>query len=103
MLNVVYLFCVNVCVMTVAKLKCKCHGEYQPREKLIATPKGKFCSYALAIEWANEQTKKRIKQENKKIKKVRAKEIRVNKKAITELNRRTLSWQHKQRKKYLIS
>lgn len=56
--------------MSVAKLKCKCHGEYQPREKLVKTPKGNFCSYALAIEWANEQTSKRIKRENNKIKQV---------------------------------
>ena len=56
--------------MPVAKLKCKCHGEYQPRENLITTPKGKFCSYALAIEWANEQTSKRIRRENNKIKQV---------------------------------
>lgn len=60
--------------MPVAKLKCKCHGEYQPRENLITTPKGKFCSYALMIEWANEQTSKRIKRENNKLKQATAKE-----------------------------
>lgn len=59
--------------MPVAKLKCKCHGEYQPRENLIKTPKGKFCSYALAIEWANKQTSKRIKRENNKAKQVAVK------------------------------
>ena len=82
--------------MPVAKLKCKCHDEYQPREKLIKTPKGNFCSYPDVIKWANEQTSKRIKRENNKAKQVRAKKIRVNKKAVKELNRKTLSWQHKQ-------
>ena len=61
-------------IMAVAKLKCKCHGEYQPREKLITTPKGKFCSCSLAIEWANEQTSKRIKREINKAKQVVVKE-----------------------------
>tara|TARA_R110000822_G_scaffold254332_3_gene380643 strand:+ start:7330 stop:7956 length:627 start_codon:yes stop_codon:yes gene_type:complete len=77
-------------------LKCKCHGEYQPREKLIKNPKGNFCSFDLMVKWANEQTSKRIKRENNKIKQVRDNEIKVNKKAVTELNRKTLSWQHKQ-------
>ena len=48
------------------------------------------------VKWANEQTSKRIKRENNKIKQVRDNEIKVNKKAVTELNRKTLSWQHKQ-------
>ena len=52
--------------MPVARLKCKCHGEYQPRENLITTPKGKFCSYELMIEWANKQTSKRIEREKAK-------------------------------------
>ncbi len=55
-------------------LKCKCHGEYQPRENLITTPKGKFCSYAFMIEWANEQTSMRIKRESNKLKQVAVKE-----------------------------
>ena len=59
--------------MPVAKLKCKCHGDYQPRESLIKTPKGNFCSYKLATEWANEQTSKRIKRENNKVKQVAVK------------------------------
>lgn len=82
--------------MPVAKLKCKCHKEYQPRESLIKTPKGLFCSYGLAIEWANEQTSRRIKRENNKAKQVRVKEIKVNRKAVIELNRKSLKWQHKQ-------
>ena len=85
--------------MPVAKLKCKCHGEYQPRENLVKTPKGNFCSYDLAIKWANEQTSKRIKRESNKVKQARTNDIKVNKKAVTELNRKTLSWQHKQTQK----
>ena len=56
--------------MAVAKLKCKCHGEYQPRENLITTPKGRFCSYKLMLEWANKQTSKRIAREKAKAKQV---------------------------------
>ena len=56
--------------MPVAKLKCKCHGEFQPRENLITTPKGKFCSYELMIIWANEQTLKRIEREKNKVKRM---------------------------------
>jgi len=63
--------------MPVAKLKCKCHKEYQPRESLIKTPKGLFCSYGLAIEWANEQTSKRIKRENAKVKQVAVKKVKA--------------------------
>ena len=59
--------------MPVAKLKCKCHGDYQPRENIVKTPKGNFCSYDLAIKWANEQTSKRIKRENNKVKQVAVK------------------------------
>ena len=82
--------------MTVAKLKCKCHGEYQLRESLITTPKGKFCSYELMIKWANEQTSKRIERENNKAKQVVVKKEKDNKKAVKELNRKSLKWQHKQ-------
>jgi len=52
--------------MTVAKKKCKCHGDFQLSAELIKTPKGNFCSYPDAIEWANEQTLKRISKEIKK-------------------------------------
>jgi hypothetical protein len=82
--------------MPVAKLKCKCHGEYQPRESLITTPKGKFCSYELMIRWANKQTSKRIERENNKAKQVVVKKEKDNKKAVKELNRKSLKWQHKQ-------
>lgn len=83
-------------IMPVAKLKCKCHGEYQPRKNLVKTPKGNFCSYDDAIKWANEQTSKRIKREINKVKQVAVKEAKANKKALTELNRKTIKWQHKQ-------
>jgi len=60
--------------MPVAKLKCKCCGEYKPRESIIKTPKGNFCSFDLMVEWAKEQTSKRIKRENNKVKQVAVKE-----------------------------
>ena len=56
--------------MANAKLKCKCHGEYIHRDDLFITPKGNFCSYALMIEWANEQTSKRVKRDKAKVKRV---------------------------------
>lgn len=59
--------------MANAKLKCKCHGEYQPRENLIINPKGKFCSFELMMGWANEQTTKRIEREKAKAKQVAVK------------------------------
>lgn len=63
--------------MPVAKLKCKCHGEYQPRENLIINPKGKFCSFDLMMKWANEQTSKRIKREKAKVKQVAVEKVRA--------------------------
>ena len=65
--------------MANAKLLCKCHKEYQPRESLIVTPKGKFCSYPDAIEWANKQTVKRIGTEKRKAKTVINKAIKAEK------------------------
>ena len=60
-------------------LKCKCHGDYQPRENIVKTPKGNFCSYDLAIKWANEQTSKRINRENNKVKQVAVKKVKTQK------------------------
>ena len=77
-------------------LKCKCHGEQKPRDTLIKTPKGNFCNYELMREWCDEQTSKRIKREISKTKQVAAKTVKANKKAVTELNRKTITWQHKQ-------
>jgi len=70
--------------MPVAKLKCKCHREYQPRESLIVTPKGKFCSYELMIEWANKQTSKRIQREKRKAKQSQAKKDKAFKRETIE-------------------
>ena len=54
--------------MANATLLCKCHGVRQPRESLIKTPRGKFCSYELAIEFANKQTVKRHATAARKVK-----------------------------------
>lgn len=77
-------------------LKCKCHGEQKPRDTLIKTPKGNFCNYELMRKWCDEQTSKRIKREISKTKQVATKTVKANKKAVTELNRKTIKWQHKQ-------
>ena len=68
--------------MAVAKKRCKCHGEFKLSEDLIKTPKGNFCSYPLAIEWANEQTSKRIGREIKKAKQAYNKETKQLKESI---------------------
>ncbi|HHZ70840.1 MAG TPA: hypothetical protein EYN54_11320 [Methylococcaceae bacterium] len=65
--------------MANAKLKCKCHGEYQPRENLIINPKGKFCSFDLMMEWANEQTTIRINKAARKAKTVVNKKVKAQK------------------------
>tara|TARA_R110000787_G_scaffold113207_1_gene222372 strand:+ start:53 stop:637 length:585 start_codon:yes stop_codon:yes gene_type:complete len=49
--------------MTVAKKKCKCHGEYQPSASLIKTAKGLFCSYPDIVGWS----KKKIKKQEDKV------------------------------------
>ena len=71
--------------MANAKLKCKCHGEYKPRDDLIKTPKGNFCSYEDATQWgyANKSKGKAIR-------------VKANKKAVRDLDKKSLKWQHKQ-------
>ena len=68
--------------MGVAKKKCKCHGEFKLSESLIKTPKGLFCSYPLAIKWANEQTSKRVQRQIKKDKQSYNKETKRLKESI---------------------
>jgi len=74
----------------------KCSHCKIKKEITITTPIYSFCSFACASNKANEQTSKRIKRENNKAKQVRANTIKVNKKAVKELNRKSLAWQHKQ-------
>ena len=64
--------------MANAKLICKCHKEYQPRESLFITPRGKFCSYELMREWCDKQTVKRHATAARKVK------AAVNKKVKTQ-------------------
>jgi len=65
--------------MANATLLCKCHGVRQPRENLIKTPRGKFCSYELAIEFANKQTVKRHATAARKVKAAVNKKVKVQK------------------------
>ena len=82
--------------MPVASLKCKQCGEFQLREKVIKSPFGKFCSKEHAIEYAQDKYKRDTERKQKKAKQSQAKKEKSNKKAVAELNKRTLSWQHKQ-------
>lgn len=77
----------------------KCSWCKFKKEITITTPIYSFCCFECASSKANEQTSKRVEREKKKVKQVRANTIKVNKKAVKELNRKTLSWQHKQTQK----
>lgn len=76
--------------------KCKFCKDYKLAVEGIKHPIGWFCCHQHALNFASEQTSKRIKRQNNKTKQVRANEIKVNRKAVIELNRTTIKWQHKQ-------
>jgi len=82
--------------MSNSNRKCKYCLEYKSASKGIKHPIGWFCSQQHALNFASEQTSKRIERQNNKVKQARAKEIKVNKAAVKELNRKTIKWQHKQ-------
>lgn len=68
------------------KIRCKLCREYFPREQIVATKKGKFCTFDHALEWAQQEAKKpEIKQ------KVANHKQRERKKAVTPLK----AWQDK--------
>lgn len=79
--------------------KCKFCKDYKLAAKGVKYPIGWFCCQQHALNFASEQTSRRITREKTKAKQVRAKEIKTNRKAVIELNRKTLSWQHKQTQK----
>lgn len=83
--------------MPVAKLKCKCGcDKYQLREKVIRKPFGNFYNETHAGNFAIAKFNRDKTKKLAKAKRVRTKEIKTNRKAVVELNRKTLSWQHKQ-------
>jgi len=83
--------------MPVAKLKCKCGcKKYQFREKVAKYPYGNFYDKSHADKWIDDKYKRDIKKKQAKAKQVRVKEIKVNRKAVIELNKKSLKWQHKQ-------
>lgn len=81
--------------MPVAKLKCKYCKKLEKREKITKTPYGKFCTKDHAYLFAQDKLNKDKVRKLTKLKQVRSREIKVNRKAFTELNRKTLKWQHK--------
>jgi len=83
--------------MAVAKLKCKCGcKKYQLREKVVKSPFGNFYNKNHAIKYAQDKFKRDILKKKAKLKQVAVKEKKANKKAVKELNRKSLNWQHKQ-------
>lgn len=48
------------------KCKCKHCGEYQDKESMIQTPRGRFCNYAHATEYAIEKSKSKPVKTTKK-------------------------------------
>tara|TARA_R110000764_G_scaffold216189_3_gene303048 strand:+ start:906 stop:1541 length:636 start_codon:yes stop_codon:yes gene_type:complete len=83
--------------MAVAKLKCKCGcGKYQLREKVVKKPFGNFYNETHAGNFAVAKFKRDTAKKIAKAKQVRTKEIKVNRKSVVELNRKTIKWQHKQ-------
>ena len=83
--------------MPVARLKCKCGcGKYQLREKIVKKPFGKFYNETHAVNFAVAKFKRDTAKKISKAKQVRTKEIKVNRQAVIELNKKSLKWQHKQ-------
>jgi len=83
--------------MPVAKLMCKCGcKKYQLREKIAKYPYGNFYDKSHADKWIDDKYKRDTAKKLSKVKQVRAKEVKANKKAVIELDRKTLKWQHKQ-------
>lgn len=81
-------------IMPVATLKCKQCGEYQKREKVIKTPFGKFCCKEHAEKFAMAKCKRDSEKKLNKAKQAQVKKEKTNKKAVTELNRKSVKWQH---------
>lgn len=74
--------------------KCLHCKEKSPKEKGMATPRGFFCSYKHAMEYAQAQAKRA--QERSKIKKARQAKVETkeSRAALREANRQNLNWQH---------
>lgn len=71
---------------------CKYCKTRQPLDEGIQTPAGWFCKYDHAIKYANDKSEQaRLKAKAKQVKQIK----KENSKALRDLNRSTLSWQHK--------
>ena len=82
--------------MAVSKRKCKFCKEYNPTEKGVKHPIGWFCCQQHALNFASEQTSKRVKLQIAKAKQVQANKNKAIKSDLREFNRKSLKWQHKQ-------
>ncbi len=74
----------------------KCSYCKVKKEITINTPIYNFCSFDCASSMAKDKQAKQKQKQINKAKQVRAKEIKANRKAVVELNRKTIKWQHKQ-------
>lgn len=73
--------------MANSKRKCKNCGE-RVREYIVVNNVA-YCNFESVIQYS-------IKNKDKGAKKVKAIEVKANKKAVKDLNRKSLKWQHKQ-------
>jgi len=80
--------------MPVAKRKCKQCKKYTA--KFIKTPVAVFCDYDCATKYAQAKSKALKERQIKKVKQVAKNEVKANSKAVRELNRKSIKWQHKQ-------
>lgn len=85
--------------MAVAKLKCKTCGRYEYRQKVITTPKGRFCSHSCMMSFVKvEQDRQRAKA-LKKAKADTKKKEKAQRDSDRGKKRQGLKWQHKQTQK----
>lgn len=66
-----------ICNLKELEVAKKCSWCKEKNELIIKTPIYSFCSFECASNKANEQTLKRVRKENKKVKQVAAKEVKA--------------------------
>ena len=82
--------------MATKKNKCTYCEERFLVEGMVKTPVGKFCTFDHAISYAKDKQAKDRAVKLKRAAKCEQEESKEAKKAVKELNRRNLRWQHKQ-------
>jgi len=81
--------------MPVDKKECKWLKEFVDAQSGIQTRFGFFASKDNALLYAQDKAKKETARRMAKAKQVQVKKVKANRSAVVELNRKTLSWQHK--------